>query len=230
MLAGFLNKEQNPMASRMLHYCIALEVMKEIEIKDKNRFWVGVLLPDASSHQDDSYNVSHFYDELEQEVLYKGVNWKRFAQKYREKLWTDDLYLGYLCHLIMDAIWFHDVADKYVRIYPYPARADMYQKGYEDFNKLNIILPKEYALINPKLKVEGIDIEEVKQDLIPRVYEGFAADFAMEGDWRPADLEVYPYETLQAYMKKSKTVCIGEIEAMRENREFVNPQNYFSKH
>lgn len=217
------------MASRMLHYTIALEIMRSMEIKDRNRFLVGVLLPDASSHQDDSYDRAHFRDEVEQEVVYKGVNWKRFLQKYEDKVWTDDLYLGYLCHLIMDAIWFHDMAVKYVRIYPYPERTNMYQKGYKDFDKLNVILRKKYNLSNPELKVEGITIEEVRQELLSNVYGGFAADFVMEGEWSTEDLELYPYEALNEYIEKCKTVCSGEVKALKEKREFVAPLQFYAK-
>ena len=154
------------MASRMLHYVMARELLQKLKIKDKNRFLVGALLPDASSHQDGSYDTAHFYEEAEREVLCKGINWRRFAEKYGDILWTDDMCQGYLCHLIMDAVWFHDVADRYVRTYPYPKRRDMYQKGYEDFNRLNMILRKQYGLINPGLKVEAVAIEEVKTELI----------------------------------------------------------------
>ena len=218
------------MASRMLHYTIALEMMKSMDTKDKNRFLVGALLPDASSHQDGSYNEAHFYDELQLDILYKGVNWKRFAEKYADRLWTDDLYLGYLCHLIMDAIWFHDIADKYVRIYPYPARKDMYQKGYGDFDKLNVILRKEFNLSNPGLKIEDITIEEVRQELLTGVYDGFERDFAQEGNWCGEDLELYPYEALVEYMEKCKRICVGELEALKRGSSFAEPKEYFSKY
>lgn len=222
------------MASRMLHYVMASELLQELEIKDRNRFLVGALLPDASAHPDGSYNVAHFYweeqfFEAQRQVLYKGVNWRHFAEKYGDKLWTDDMCLGYLCHLIMDAVWFHDVADKYVRIYEYPERRNVYQKGYEDFNKLNVILRREYGLSSPKLRVENIFIEEVCPELMPMVFGGFEQDFAMEGDWKPVDLELYPYDVLQAYMEKCKRICLGEIEALKRGEVFVECEQFFSR-
>ena len=44
------------MASRMLHFVMASELLQELGIKDRNRFLVGALLPDASSHPDGSYD------------------------------------------------------------------------------------------------------------------------------------------------------------------------------
>lgn len=223
------------MASRMLHYVMARELLQKLEIKDKNCFLVGALLPDASSHQDGSYDVAHFYNEVvfcaeaKGEVPCKGINWRRFAEKYGDILWSNDMCLGYLCHLIMDAVWFHDVADRYVRMYPYPKRRDMYQKGYEDFNRLNVILRKQYGLINPGLKVEAVAIEEVKPELIPLVFDGFESDFAMEGDWKPEDLELYPYEALKRYIEKCRELCVAEIEALKLGKGFVECEQFFSK-
>lgn len=55
------------MASRLLHYLIASELAERQEIKDKNRFCIGALLPDLSGHEDGSYNTAHFWVELEKE-------------------------------------------------------------------------------------------------------------------------------------------------------------------
>ena len=223
------------MASRMLHYVMARELLQELEVKDKNRFLVGALLPDASSHKDGSYDVAHFYEEVvfyveaKGAVPYKGINWRRFAEKYEDILWKDDMCQGYLCHLIMDAVWFHDIANKYVRIYEYPKRKEMYQKGYEDFNKLNVILRKQYGFTNPGLKVEAVSSEEVKQELISVIFAGFEEDFAMEGDWLPEDLELYPFDALIEYMEKCKSICLGEIEAMKQRKCFVECKQFFSR-
>lgn len=48
------------MASRLLHYLIASELAERQEIKDKNRFCIGALLPDLSGHEDGSYNTGAF--------------------------------------------------------------------------------------------------------------------------------------------------------------------------
>lgn len=70
------------MASRMLHYVVALELLQKLKIKDKNRFLVGALLPDASSHQDGSYDIAHFYAEAEREVCSQYLHTKNIASSY----------------------------------------------------------------------------------------------------------------------------------------------------
>ena len=58
------------MASRLLHYLIASELAERQEIKDKNRFCIGALLPDLSGHEDGSYNTAHF-----------GWSWRKKIKK-----------------------------------------------------------------------------------------------------------------------------------------------------
>lgn len=36
-------------------------------------------------------------------------NWDDFEKTYREDFGKDDVYLGYYCHLIQEAVWFHDI-------------------------------------------------------------------------------------------------------------------------
>ena len=73
------------MASRLLHYLIASELAERQEIKDKNRFCIGALLPDLSGHEDGSYNTAHFWVELEKENK-KGINWLLVKERYVEQM------------------------------------------------------------------------------------------------------------------------------------------------
>ena len=116
------------MASRMLHYVIANEVPNKIAI---------------SSHSDSSYFKAQFQDWSEDRNM-KGINWSIFEKKYEKELLCDSLYLGYLCHLITDAIWFKRMIDKYVRIHPKKDRIQYIKQGYDDFRNMNFILVKEY--------------------------------------------------------------------------------------
>ncbi|MDF2543854.1 MAG: hypothetical protein K0S47_3572 [Herbinix sp.] len=123
------------MASRLLHYLIAEEIAKTNSQIYRDRFIYGSLLPDLSLHEDGSYDRAH-YGEYSAENKTKGINWHKFRNKYYHAMRMDSLYLGYICHLIMDALWFSKIADKYIRIHPYPERKEYYQKSYEDYKVL----------------------------------------------------------------------------------------------
>ena len=94
------------MPSRMIHYLVAERVAKEVPIRDMNRFKIGSLCPDMSIRADGSKHRTH-YSDIVGDV--KGMNWLRFVDAYGVRMKEDVLYLGVLCHLITDGIWFHEV-------------------------------------------------------------------------------------------------------------------------
>lgn len=69
------------------------EVLNNTQIANSNRFIVGSLLPDASSHNSNSYDKAHFEDWLYAGSR-KGINWTIFENKYKRQLMNDSLYLG----------------------------------------------------------------------------------------------------------------------------------------
>lgn len=121
------------MPSRMIHYLVAERVAKEIPLQDINRFKIGSLCPDMSWRQDDSKHRTHYSDVVGDK---KGINWKRFVKNYGERMKTDDLYLGVLCHLMTDGIWFHEVMEPQVRsrVKSKEEREERYQYGYLDIS------------------------------------------------------------------------------------------------
>lgn len=195
----------------MLHYVIAYKVSNALSIKDKERFYVGTLIPDLSSHEDGSYSKAHFLSK-NSEVVEKRFDWYLFEEQYRDKLLEDSLYLGYLCHLISDEVWFKKITDRYVRIYPKKDRITYIKKGYEDFRKLNTLLIEKYDLQNPNLSMLEIELEEVKVNLLGQLLEDFEKDFVVNGRFEKDDLLIYPYDAIMEFLDESIEICIKEIQ------------------
>ena len=210
------------MASRMLHYVVALEVAKEFKIENINDFMVGVLLPDASSHDDGSYNRAHFG--FWQTEPTKGIDWLEFIRKYDTE---NELNLGYLCHLITDAVWFKQITDKYIRIFPVEEKKERIKRGYQDFWKLNAILIKEYGLEKPELHIPVFSVNEINAERIEEVYSWFEKDFDEVGQYNIGDLEIYPYESVKTFIDESKRLCLREFVAAKSGTNFTNPREYF---
>lgn len=102
------------MASTLIHYAISIRILEKIHVKDKFLFLMGASVgPDASSHDDGSYDTAHFWERTEN---MKGINWLVFANEYQTNILSNDFLIGYYCHLIQDAVWFHDIVDKYVLV------------------------------------------------------------------------------------------------------------------
>lgn len=221
------------MASRMLHYVIALEIAKRISIIDIDRFVAGALLPDAALKQDGSYMRSHFMN-IDKEKGQKTFDWTLFINEYRDEIVNDELYLGYMSHLIMDAVWFKRIADRYVRIHPREIRDNYYKKGYSDFIKINALLIKEYNLSKPDLVswykgeiLPLIKIDSIKEDMIEQVFAEFGEHFKVKRQYEPWELELYPYEALCSFIKESVEVCIHECEAVKNGGILLGASEYF---
>ncbi len=218
------------MASRMLHYILAIEIAKNVMVNDMNRFVVGALIPDASSHNDDSYDIAHFEDIIKgNDNIRKGINWTLFENKYKKELEEDPLYMGYLCHLIADAIWFKRITDKYIRIYPKNDRMRYIKKGYEDFQKLNALLIEEYGISCPLLQAPSIGIEEINTSLVDELIYKLRKDFEVHTQCDKSELEVYSYEAIIEFIHESVDMCVKEINALRNNEKGVNLDIYYTE-
>ena len=131
--------------------------MNELKVQNAVPFLLGAVLgPDASSHEDGTYETAHFWEKSEDKMR-KGINWKKITDKYEKRIFANDFVLGYYCHLLQDALWFHEIADKDVRCYQGEEKKLAYQRGYRDYDRLNYLLIKEFHDAIPCDK-EDLDI------------------------------------------------------------------------
>ena len=214
------------MASTIIHYAISKRIAEKIVVKDQERFLFGAtIVPDASSHEDGSYDYAHGQS-WSMDRLKKGIDWTLFEKRYCDAFDGDSIYLGYWCHLVQDSMWFHDIVDKHVRIYPREIRNKYYQKGYADYIKLNYLISKEYNLEIPSFKQLNVSMKEVKKDLIQTRVNGFYEQFHSV-ECTKADLELYKWNTITNYIDSCTDFCVQEIDAMQKGRERVIPSVYF---
>lgn len=216
------------MASGMIHYVISKKVAKLMGIEDLQRFLLGaVVAPDASSHADGSYDKAHFQG-WSQDKSRKGIDFNWFADKYGKRFEEDAFYLGYWCHLMEDAIWVHDVVDKYVRVYTGEVKKAYYQKGYKDYARLNYLLVKEYGLQRPEFENRDVQVEEVRQDLLASVIESVKGYFEAES-CKKDELELYTWEVITSYIDKCVRICAEEIEKWKVGKENIQAEQYYVK-
>lgn len=214
------------MPSRMIHYLVAEEVAKQVEIKNRNRFKIGSLCPDMSSREDESKHLTHFMEILGEK---KGLNWLNFTSKYRKEMKQDDLYLGVLCHLITDGVWFHDVMNTQIRskVKSREERQPLYQKGYADFHRLNYILKNEFALKHHLEDDRDIELDGLRMDLYDDVVQGLYRDFYMDPIAEKGELEIYNYDISLECIRLCIKECIKAIDAFRKGGELISPEKYY---
>lgn len=210
------------MSSRVIHYLIAAEIAN-LKGFDNDRFIVGALLPDLSKHENKSYRRAHFGKEIK-ELGIKGINWLNFKHKYHDQMKKDLLYVGYYCHLIMDALWVSEIVEKHIRIYPFSERNSLYQKSYRDYLKLNYLLSKEYNLKFCLQKVEDINIDEIDLSLFDEFFNALKSELSCSAAADKDQLELYPYEEIIKYIENTIDFCLKEIQAFNEGRDLFDPE------
>ena len=214
------------MPSRMIHYLIAEKVAAQITIENRNRFIIGSLCPDMSLHTDGSKKQTHYFETHGDK---KGGNWLRFVDRYREQMKEDDLYLGILCHLITDGIWFHEVMDKQIRfkVKNKEERHAKYQEGYIDFHRLNYILRKEFDLRYQLEEDRNIDFIGLHPELYDEVFDGLFKDFFLELPAQKENLQIYVYDITMDCIGICIEECVRAIQAFRKEQELPDPSKYF---
>ncbi|MBR4085830.1 MAG: zinc dependent phospholipase C family protein [Lachnospiraceae bacterium] len=214
------------MPSRMIHYLVAEEVAKQVEIKNRNRFKIGSLCPDMSSREDESKHLTHFTEILGEK---KGLNWLNFTSKYGEEMKRDDLYLGVLCHLITDGVWLHDVMNMQIRseVKSREERQPLYQKGYADFHRLNYILKNEFSLQHQLEEDRTIELDGLRMDHYDEVLQGLYADFYQDPVADKSELEIYTYDISLECIRLCIKECVKAIKAFRKGGELIPPEKYY---
>lgn len=214
------------MPSRMIHYVVAEQVKKEVSIRDLNRFKIGSLCPDMSVRQDDSKLRTHYFDCVGDK---KGMNWNRFAYTHKERIFRDDLYLGVLCHLITDAVWFHDIMNVHIRSTSKTKeeRHEKYLRGYEDFHRLNYILKEEFGLEYELQEDRNIELEDLHPELYDEVIGALYQDFYEEAPAAKEELAIYRYDLAEACIKRCVEECVDAIRAFRAGEEMKSAKRYY---
>ena len=213
------------MASSMIHYVISQKVAEHFEIKDMNAFLLGaVIVPDSGSHEDTSYDFFHCKDLLTEKGV-KGFNPLHAVQRYRERI-DEDFFLGYFCHVMQDNIWFHDVVNPNIRIYPKEVKEAKYRTVYRDYFRLNYILQKEFDGPYEPIRKAEIPIKEADEKRVDALLNLFK-DFLVAPESTKEELELLTWDMISAYIDKCIKYCIEEIRRLKAGEELSDPTELY---
>ena len=122
----------------------ATKLTDKVDIKDKNRFFIGSILPDAYINHEDR-DKTHFIKRIQQlDYKINYIDFGEFYKKYCNKIMSDDLYLGYYAHLVEDTFYRYFLNYEKNLI----AKIKSYELGilHNDYHILNSYITKKYAL------------------------------------------------------------------------------------
>lgn len=202
------------MASRVMHHAIAAEIIKQIPIKDVNRFRLGIILPDAYNRNVQTSNNSHLkYTTTDGTKKTYKLDW--FRKTYAKQLKNDDLYLGYYLHLIQDTIFRYFVYSLY--------NWDPYPKGnterlHNDYKLLNNYVIDRYKLPNNLMISDNIKDESIFE-FYPFDLEQLSVD--LKADFEPynsGDAFFFTQKMTDRFIKMATEKCIEEINALNNGK------------
>lgn len=145
------------MASRLMHLAVADSLLKEFNIKNPNRFRLGSILPDAKN---DSHlrAAPHYQISLPGGLLSYDLD--AFRSEFGERIYSDDLYLGYYLHLIQDMVYRH-----FMYALPHwDARIwENVLQLHSDYRKINRYLIDSRGMINGLTPPEDFESEDLNR-------------------------------------------------------------------
>ena len=204
------------MASRIVHLAIADELIKKAEIKDKDRFRIGSLLPDAIPDKKAHYSKRIGEDRKTFDLSY-------FYERYKDKILTDDLYLGYHLHLLEDVLfrWYMYEIRGYT-----PAVKGNVEALHNDYSLINAYVRDKYEISDYITLPEGIKEEEIFKDFdfdIEGLLEEFKEDLKCEAE---GEAVFFDRKAADMYIDKCVKECLKEMEALRIGERYFNEDDY----
>ena len=160
------------MAQRAIHYLFGTILSEHIELKDKKRFLLGHVIPDAIEKYD--RNKSHFETRTDGMEYY---DFHDFYEKYQNLIFEDDLYLGYYMHLVEDD-FYREIFYKY-RLGKTIALEEV-PILHTDYNILNSYIIDTYKIENilgKSFEEKGEDIFKIGSFRVNEFLEEMSHDF-----------------------------------------------------
>lgn len=205
------------MASRILHLAVAEELMKHVQIKDKNRFCLGCILPDA-------YNpaVPKADSHLKASVCGKSkktYDLDKFLSLFEKEMKKDDLYKGYYLHLIQDLVFRELVYDKYKWNPTIPGNV---QRLHNDYRLINSYAIKKYGIKNEIQLIEKLEKEKL-HSLYPFEVQGFLLDMASDfQDVEDEEIFFFTEAMADEFVSIATEDCLKELQALERGGHYVD--------
>ena len=207
------------MAQRMIHYLFGELLSESAGMKDKERFLLGSLLPDAYSGNAER-DAAHFIKRDGQTAIF---DFARFRADFGEYIVSDGLYLGYYMHLVEDAFYRKFIAGKGIRK---PDSAEGIAFLHKDYHILNGYIVRKYGLKSgPDVSADitGEAINSVARFDAKRLINDIKADFR---DDMPESTTYLTTASVDEFVEEYLPLAKEELTAVLSGRSLLEPEDY----
>ncbi len=207
------------MAQRTIHYLFGELFSQQIHLKDKKRFLLGSILPDAYINPQDR-DLTHFKVKTEQ-VNY--FDFQCFREQFGELIVRDDLYLGYYMHLVEDAFYRKFF---YAGNHLMPRTQAEVAMLHSDYHILNSYIVEKYRLVNvlgPSLDISQEPINHIAAFAVHDFIADMAGDFTEKITAQPRFLT----ETmLEKFIEQYVPLGLTELKCIQSGHFHLQAQDY----
>ncbi len=206
------------MAQRTIHYLFGEMIAAQVEIKDKARFLLGSIMPDAIDVKD--RDASHFKVRTE---TYDLFDFDAFRKRYADRMLQDDLYLGYCMHLVEDAFYRTFV---YGNGYRMPQNMDEVKLLHNDYHILNDYIVRKFSLHNILTENTVSDAEpiyEIAKFHLDTFLDEMANDFTEQTE----GCTVFLTESmLDEFVETYLPLAVKEVHSLKNGTGFLKASDY----
>ncbi|PLT30712.1 zinc dependent phospholipase C family protein [Peribacillus deserti] len=198
------------MGSRVMHAIISERILEEIEMKDKQLFFLGGMAPDAGTKE-----KTHWYSGNEEQYT-RIIDLSVFLKQYSGQKMSPFI-LGYFSHLIADEIWLNGFYLPWLsnRLKADPALLARY---HEDFKILNAKLTDIYTFQLPEYGASLSLVEEFPEGVTVQSLQSLLGELRRDLKFDLADIG----KPLNVFTEEQ---IIGYIETAVEKSIFYINQN-----
>ena len=208
MIGGYqVQYKEKKMAQRLIHYLLGEIFSEEIELKNKKRFLLGSIMPDAYMNLKDR-DKTHFANRTE-ETTYFDFN--LFREKFDRQINEDSLYLGYYMHLVEDVFYRQFIHRDEFRITKSQKEISMLHNDYHILNSYIVSKFNCQNILQEKINLDSEKIMEIAEFRIEGFLKDFAGDFSDKTQGETVIEEYVPVmlEELRA-VKKDKSILVAK--------------------
>ena len=210
------------MAQRTIHMLFGTLLLEKLAPVDENRFLIGSMLPDAYINPAER-KVAHYIKYIADENrLY--FDFEDFFHRFKNKIISNDLYLGYYAHLVEDAFY---------RYFLYYEKHFMEKiKSYEltilhnDYHILNSYIAKKYNLPSyletPKEFKDEL-INGITEFDIEKIIDDYKNDIVEVSDEKTVLLTE---DMLEEFVAEYIEVLADELLSIRNGHSRLNVLDY----
>ena len=199
------------MAQRTIHYLLADRLLRECPARDRKRFLLGSILPDAYCSSDQR-KLAHFTNRSTPGLMY--FDFDAFRLRFGEQMAADDLYLGYYMHLVEDnfyRVFFRERVGFAID----NQKPEQVARLHLDYTLLNAYIVERYGVRNEVERpadFESEPINEIARFDLDAFLEAFAGDFTRRFEGRT----LYLTETvLDEFLDRYTAPCLQELQTVR---------------